>query len=677
MSGLDESLKLSVDDGASGHRSSSLRRSIDMPNSPSFFRRLISELGRRHVLRVAAVYLVVAWIVIQVAAITFPSLLLPAWALRLVIVLAILALPVVLVIGWAFELTPDGIRRTPTDAGSGGGLGRGSRVVLGAAVLALVGVLALGAREMWLRPSRAAAADTTAARSMTTGGRTSGAARLDPTRVAVLYLDDNSESHDLGYLADGLTESLIHELSHVQGLSVVSLNGVKPFRSHPASIDSIGRALGAGSVVEGSVQRSGDQVRVIVQLVDVASGSTLPSLQVQRPAEDLFALLDDVTADVASSLRRQLGREVRLQEAHEGAHDPEAWKLYQIAMRVKEGGDSLRLTDDTAAARRAYRTTDSLLAVAEHLDPEWSVPTIQRGWTALQQARLAPVITDVDTKELRRGLADADRVLATHSDEPHALTLKGIVEYFLSKPRTFSSEETRAWREAAERDLRAATLQDTLRDPAMAAAWARLAYMLDEQGEFDEARLAAQRAFESDAFLSNDRDYLYITASLALELKRLDQADRLLEKGQSLFPSDPAYPGLRLVVVASQPPGPGRVQLAWSLLHGLEARTGGSHYQTGRFMVAATLARAGLRDSARAVRDRARALDPDAPQEPYYEAYVALQLGDRDRALALLRRCVENGWKAPGYIAHDWWWTPLRDDRRFQTLIGTGKQASR
>jgi adenylate cyclase len=152
-------------------------------------------------------------------------------------------------------------------------------------------------------------------------GAAAGVAPGDPSRVAVLYFDDRSE----GDLADGLTEALIYDLSQVEELDVISREGVKRYRDVP--LDSLVRALGAGTLVEGSVEQSGDLVRVTARLVDATDMTQLASIRVQQPRGELFALQDSLVADVLRGIQRQLGRDIRLDLARRATSSVEAWEL--------------------------------------------------------------------------------------------------------------------------------------------------------------------------------------------------------------------------------------------------------------------------------------------------------------------------------------------------------------
>lgn len=607
----------------------------------------------------ATVYLVAMWAVIQVAVSTFPALLLPHWSVTLVICLAIAGFPLVLVGAWAFELTPEGVRRTGETGEDGHGesapaLSRTAHAVLTVSGTVLVGLVVWAAWAMWVRgtaTSEAAAADAPP--------------HLDPSRIAVLYLDDYSKNHELGYLADGLTETLIHELSDVSGLSVVSRNGVRPYRDRDVPPDSIGKALGAGTIVEGSVQRSADRLRVTVQLVDAASGTPLESKQIEKRPGELFALQDDVAAEVARFLRRRLGKEIELRRAREGATDWQAWKLYRVAMRMRDDADSLSWARDSAGAADRYARVDSLLDEATRRDPAWTRPVIERGWTDLSWARLGTNdVTKTDSSLLRRGIEAANRVLSKAPGDPAALELRGNLEWFLSQlpgtPRTAGTLP------AAKRDLQSATVLD----PGRARAWAKLAYIFEEEGKLEEARLAARRLAEADPYLISDRDHAYVLITLEQQLHNLDDAERAAKRAEELYPTQLAYPVLRLQILASRPPGKSDPKQAWALLRRCEELQKAS-FPPGRFYVSAVLARAGLRDSARAVERRTREAGPTDAFSLYADAYASLQLGDRDRAIALLERFARQFPQQRASLARDWFFTDLRGDPRFEALVDT------
>ncbi|MGH7459736.1 MAG: BTAD domain-containing putative transcriptional regulator, partial [Longimicrobiales bacterium] len=207
----------------------------------------------------------------------------------------------------------------------------------------------------------------------------------DLSRIAVLYFDDHSAGGTLDYLAKGLTEALIEELSRVEALNVISRNGVKPFQNANATIDSIRRALKVGTIVEGSVQQAGDSIRVGVDLVDARTGVRVDSRTLQAAIGKGFELEDDVVREVGVFLRERLGREIQLQRIARGASSQEAYRLYQTADDFREqvlaAQPRLRVSDSDRY-EFLLQSADSMLIAASRLDPRWLEPVLLRGWLA-------------------------------------------------------------------------------------------------------------------------------------------------------------------------------------------------------------------------------------------------------------------------------------------------------
>src|SRR5438105_4308764 len=242
-------------------------------------------------------------------------------------------------------------------------------------------------------------------------GRGSGVAGLDPRHIAVLYFADESRAHSLGYLADGLTESLIDALRQVPALSVVSRNGAAAYRGSAAPLDSIGRALAVGTILRGSVDDAGGRYRVSVSLVDGASGADLGQrVSFEQPAGAVLAIRDSLARRVAEFLRVRLGEELRLREEQAGTRSVAAWSLMQQAEQSRKRADALFEHDSLAAARRALELADSLAAGAQAADPQWAEPSVLRSAIAYRQARIdlrpAPAAPWID-----KGLAFAAAAL--------------------------------------------------------------------------------------------------------------------------------------------------------------------------------------------------------------------------------------------------------------------------
>ncbi len=500
------------------------------------------------------------------------------------------------------------------------------------------------------------------------------ASLFDPSRVAVLYFDDYSEGQELGYLRAGFTRQLIHELDGVETLDVISFNGVKPYRDTKITLDSLAQVLTVGSIVGGSLTRSGDSLRVHVELTDAATAELLASTELQRPLGELFALQDDIASEVSRFLRERLGTAIRLRERLAGANSVEAWQLTQKAQQVLEDYRTLEVKEgDTATAHSVLKRAMGLLAQAEALDPRWAEPMVRQGWVAQKLARLlSEVPGQHDPSSLAEGLRHAERALKLNGRDATALELRGTLRYCLARS---SADPAHAGRllESAETDLRAAVAED----PALASAWSTLSRLLHEaKGEFDEARRAADRAFEEDEFLEVDAEYLAVLANLALDARDYEEALEWAKRGQRRFPDRVDFRAAELIVYTmADGPAPD-LEHVWRLFGLIQNLTPPAdadyHVPDAALQVAAVLARAGLQDSARALLERTRAAASDSllAYLSYTEAHTRLRLGERDEALQALALYLKHRPDWATYIAADPWFRELRDDPRFKQLVG-------
>lgn len=633
-----------------------------------------AELRRRRIFHVAAVYAATAFVVAQVAAILTDALFLPDRTLTVVVVLLILGFPVALVLTWAFEVTPEGVRRTPAFAADGDGDG-GSQRMLRATFLALTLLLTAGvgwgAWEIFLRPGTGE------------GAATSSAGSYDPTRVAVLYFDDFSPGGELRYFADGLTESLIHELAQVEALDVVSRNGVKPYRDGRVTQDSVVKALGVGSLVQGSVLRSGGDVRVTIQLIDGASGTHLGSREIRRSWADRLELQDELAVAAAEIIRRRLGVEVRLRQHRRETEVAEAWTLVQRAERLRDESEQLAQSGDTAAAFRLLTRAESVLAEAKSLDPGWTEPVVLQGWIDIERARMEGSTFDArDPRHYRAALGHAREALELRPRAAAALELRGIARFQLSQTRGIRNADS--LRAEAERDLRAAVDLE----PSRARAWAGLSELYRMETKFAEAKLAAQRALEEDAFLRNAESVIWSLYQTSIELEQIDEAVRWCDEGNRRFPDRYYFHNCALFLLAL-PDGPEpEVERARRMLDKYLAATPPQVHDlaqvTGQLWVAAVMARrarlgadgeqADWADSARALIAVARqdVNETIEPSADYYEANVRLLLGERAEALDLLAEYLRALPSRKEYLAADWMFRELWSDPRFQDLVRDG-----
>lgn len=631
---------------------------------PSRLARFIRELRRRRVLQAAAVYATGAFVAVQVAAAVLPALPLPPWTHTLVVVVAVAGFPVVVVLWWAFEITPEGIRRTvEREERAEVVQARGTPwVALALVVVVTVASGALGwtAWGLWLDPAAGGEPD---------GGPSESRSRR-PSRVAVLPFEDGSADGSLERVAAGLSRDLTHHLSQVDVLDMVSSLGTRAYAQSDLSPDSIAHILGAGSLVTGTLEPVGGRVRLRIQLVDGASGETRLSSELSAPRDSVIPLRDDLVAEAVRQLQRQLGEQIELERIRGSTPSGAAWEAFHEAEGVVQTADSLRHYGAIELARSFYDRADALYLEATGLDDDWIAPRLARGWLAYKRARLrGPRIDQTDPEWLRVGIGIAGGILSDRPGNAAALELRGVLRSWLCQAGAVDSLQRT--RRHAEEDLNAAVTQDRDR----ARAWAELAEVLRAQGRFEEARTAWNEARETDAFLRNDTDVLRLGSHLALELGDLETALDWVETGQRRYPNSANYPQLQLLIYPME--GAPRVSAdsVWSVLREFEERVG-SEQPYAHVWVAAALARFGLADSARSVLDRilAETEEGNRPNVAYFAPKVWLNLGDTARALRGLHEALSYGYWADrkSYVAEDIWWKPLHGDTTFQALVADG-----
>ncbi len=495
--------------------------------------------------------------------------------------------------------------------------------------------------------------------------------------MAVLLFEDDSPDRRLGFLARGLTKHLIYELSQVPGLEVVSFNGVAPLAGKGIPTDSLRRLLNVGSLVDGSVQESAGRLSVIVSLTDAVTGRVLRTAKLERPAGDAVSLEDDLAAEVSTLLRQVLGQELALQEHRAHARSGAAWNLWLRADELRDR--ALSSTDPSARpggilVTRLLASADSLAAEAEGRDRRWVEPTLLRGWLALDLSRADP---GNRAAWLSGGLRFAGRALTQAPGLPRAYELRGTLRVAAARAAPGAAAPLPLLLDSAEADLRAAVVGE----PTLAGAWSTLSDLLESRGRFIEASQAAEEALGRDAFLQQGADIVTRMYYGALTLERWDDAQHWCRRGRHDFPTHWSLLDCPLTLLALRPGKAPSPDSAWARLRTIQALEPAGAPELGppyrnvfrRMMVAVVLARAGLRDSARAIiaAEHSRvANDADMRVSLLYdEARVRLLLGERDQALGLLREYVSAKPELRGYVRNDFSWRALRQDERFRALV--------
>jgi TolB-like protein len=494
--------------------------------------------------------------------------------------------------------------------------------------------------------------------------------RLDLQRVAVLYFEDLSPDAELAPVADGLTESMITELSGVGGLDVLSRGAVLPYRGSTVPPEQVGRALEAGTLVSGSVERIGQRVRICFRLLDGESGVEFQRASFDVRPEELLAAQDTLVGQAARALREWLGQEVRLRGSRRATSNVTAWLFYQRAEKLRKDGEAALHARDAAAAG-PFEAADSLLALAQRADGAWAEPAALRGHLAYRRARVA-----TDSREVQRwvelGLARVAPALTLEPNHAWGLEVRGTLKYWLwlqgVEPDPGRSDELfRAARADLERAVRL--------DPRLASAHAVLSHLYLNVPDVPAAVLAARRAYEEDAYLENADAVVWRLVTSSYNLEQFTEMQRWCDVGQRRFPDHYRF-AICQVQLMTTPAVTPDIDRAWSLLARVDSLLPPSRASferlRGELAIGGALARAGMPDSARAVIDRAHAsLSPavDPERELYrMEAYVRTFLGDYDRALDLLKldAALHRG---GGYDQH-WWWRELRAHPRWREVVG-------
>ena len=333
----------------------------------------ISELKRRNIFRVAGVYAVAGWLLAQMAAVLENSLNMPAWFDTVVVSFLLIGFPIAMILAWAFETTPEGIKRTEAVAGPESTTqitGRKLDYVL-IAGLALVGLLIVGDRVM---PKTAIAPEDSVSTALNA---------FTDQSIAVLPFEDFSPDKDQAYFADGIAEELLNVLARVEGLRVASRTSAFSFKEREASISEIAQALNVEHILEGSVRKAGDTLRITAQLIDTKTDEHLWSETYDRPltAENIFEIQDEISKAIVLELN---GRLDLLPEANDRlTQSTEALEAY---LKGKESYGSRNVTDIEVGITELIR--------AVTIDPEFAVAhaKLARAYTLIESyGDLAPV----------------------------------------------------------------------------------------------------------------------------------------------------------------------------------------------------------------------------------------------------------------------------------------------
>ncbi len=360
-----------------------------MQTQSLFMTGFFEEVKRRKVYRVAAAYVIAAGGIIQLASAAFPAWELPNWALRLVIVLLLVGFPIALILGWAFDLTAQGIRTTPTAAPR-------RQVRRNVVMLATAGVIMSAAVGFFVLPR-------------------ASAHKVDKS-VAVLPFQNLSDDPQNAFFADGIQDDVLTSLSKIGDLRVISRTSVMQYRDKPTNVRDIGKALGVSNILEGSVRRSGNKVRVNVQLIDANSDEHIWANDYDRDVTDVFAIQSDLAQKIAEALQAKLSPGEKSQMERKPTENAEAYLAFVQAHNLSCAFEDLE----------KLKQSEQLYARAIELDPNFALAIAR--YSQLESWFLHDIDRTPERREKARTLAE--KAWQLQPDLPEAHLALGFVYYY-------------------------------------------------------------------------------------------------------------------------------------------------------------------------------------------------------------------------------------------------------
>jgi TolB-like protein/Flp pilus assembly protein TadD len=450
------------------------------------------ELKRRNVYKVAVAYAVVAWLLIQVATQVFPFLEIPNWTIRLVILLTAFGFPIALIIAWAFELTPEGIKRTEdADAAR-----QHSRGIVWIVVVLIAGAVSLG---LFFLGRHTAGRDTPR--------QSESATASNPQKsIAVLPLVNTSGDPSNEYFSDGLSEELIAVLAKVPDLKVIGRSSSFLFKGKSDDSKAIGEKLGVAHLIEGSVRKQGDRVRIVTELINAHDGRSLWSETYDRELKDIFAVQNEIATAVADQMKVNLLGQPARPESVGSSENPAAHNavLQSDFYFQQQTADSLR-------------KSISFLQEAIRLDPNYALAYAKLSQAWRQYAASFAIEDASKAYDEARQAADEAVSLA-----PDLADVRMTIGLLAMNPRLDFP--------AAEKEFRR-VLQSS---PNNAAAKNALTLSLLAQGRFTEAEEACRQALVLDPLLTN---LWFNLGRITVGTGRYKEAGEAFRKGLELQPN--------------------------------------------------------------------------------------------------------------------------------------------
>src|SRR5437762_11033187 len=355
-----------------------------------FMSGFFEEVKRRKVYRVAVAYIIAAGGIIQLASAAFPAWELPNWALRLVIVSLLIVFPIALILACAFDVTPQGIKTTPTIAMPG--THRRRNVIM----LVATGVIISAAAGFFLLPR--------------------AVARKIDKSIAVLPFENLSNDKENAYFADGVQDDVLTNLSKIGDLKVISRTSVMQYRGKTTNVREIGEALGVSNILSGSVRHSGENVRVNVQLIDANSDEHIWASDYDRDVTDVFAIQTDLAQKISDALQAKLSSAEKSRMERKPTENGEAYLAFVQAHNLQDAVEDLE----------KLKQSEQLYARAIQLDPKFALAIAR--YSQLERWIVHTFERTPERREKARALAQ--QALQLQPDLPEAHLAMGFSLYY-------------------------------------------------------------------------------------------------------------------------------------------------------------------------------------------------------------------------------------------------------
>jgi TolB-like protein/Tfp pilus assembly protein PilF len=597
-------------------------------------RNFFAELKRRNVYKVAVAYAVVAWLLIQAASIVLPAFDAPGWTIKVLITAVAIGFPIAVVLAWAFEITPEGIKLAEDVDPKASITPRTGRKIV--AVTAALAVLAAGllvfqlvGRDHW---ARRAGQQSAAAESGRSG---SPSLPIPEKSIAVLPFDNLSEDKANAYFAEGIQDEILTRLAKIADLKVISRTSTQHFRSSPDNLPEIARQLGVAHILEGSVQKANDQVRVNVQLVKAATDAHLWADIYDRKLTDIFAVESDIAKRIADNLQAKLSPSANQVLASRPTDDAEAHELYLKGRYFWN-----------------RRTSANLQKAADYFEQAIAKdPNYALAYAGVADCHvLLPVYPELGTyprDELPKALAAARKAVALDDS---------LAEAHTSLARALASSLQLG---AAMSEFQRALVLN----PNYATAHQWYGECLQSQGKLEEALAELKRAQELDPLS------LIINALAGFALDTVGKPDQGIAQLRRTTEMDPNFYAARdfLAVVLDH-----AGQLQEAIVEQEKSVSLGAD-PASRAELTRLYFLVGRKAEAQQLWDQLKALSERQYVPAYSLALVELTLGNKDEAVRLLEKAYED--RAPfdsadlGWILVDHRLDSLRSDARFKALV--------